>query len=184
MRFHDAPLQGLRVIEPEPHRDDRGLFARTWCREEFAAAGLPIEFVQSSVSVTAQRGTLRGLHFQRPPSHEGKLVRCTRGRIHDVLVDLRRGSPSYGRHHALELDDRSLRAVYVPPGVAHGFQTLCDDVEVLYQMTAPYAPALADGVRHDDPAFGIRWPLPVSAIHERDRSYPDFGPERAWGTAA
>lgn len=183
MRFVPTSLAGTWIVEPEPHHDERGHFARTWCAREFHAAGLPHTLAQTSTSVTRLRGTVRGLHFQRPPSGEGKLVRCTRGRVHDVLVDLRRGSPTLATHLEVELDDRSARAVYVPPGVAHGYQTLVDDVEVLYQMTAPYVPELADGVCAGDPAFGIRWPLPVAAIHPRDREWPAFDATRAWGEA-
>jgi dTDP-4-dehydrorhamnose 3,5-epimerase len=183
VRFTPSAVSGVVIVDVEPRADERGAFSRTWCADEFEAAGLPGRLAQTSVSVTARRGTLRGLHFQRPPSREGKLVRCTRGRIHDVVVDLRPDSPTFLRHVALELDDRAHRAVYVPPGCAHGFQTLVDDAEVLYAMTDRHAPELADGVRWDDPAFAIRWPERPTLIHPRDAAYPDFDAGRAWAAA-
>lgn len=174
MIFTPLTIPGAFAIEVERRDDARGYFARLWCREEFRAHGIDVEIVQASVSHNRVAGTLRGLHFSRPPSAEGKLVRCSRGRIHDVILDLRRDSPAYLRHVAVDLDDRSHTALFVPPGVAHGFQTLTDDTEVVYMMTDFYRPELADGVRYDDPAFGIRWPLAVTCIAERDRAYPDY----------
>lgn len=169
-----APIAGACIVHIRRLSDDRGFFARTWCRDEFAAAGLPAGLAQASVSHSRRAGTLRGLHFARPPSREGKLVRCERGSVFDVIVDLRPSSPTYLRHFAIVLDSEERNAVFVPPGVAHGFQTLADGSEVLYLMTEAYRPELADGVRFDDPAFAIEWPRAVSAIAERDRSYPDF----------
>jgi dTDP-4-dehydrorhamnose 3,5-epimerase len=174
MRFTATPLADAVVIDIEPQRDDRGLFARTFCRETFLAAGLPGAFVQASVSHNLRRGTLRGLHFQAPPHEEPKLVRCTRGAIHDVIVDLRRTSATHCRWFAVELSAENRRTLYVPPGFAHGFQTLVDDTEILYQMAEPYVPELARGVRWNDPAFAIDWPIAPPFMSERDASYPDY----------
>jgi dTDP-4-dehydrorhamnose 3,5-epimerase len=178
MKFSPLPIAGAWLIEIDPQADARGHFARLWCRDEFAAHGIVMEVVQASVSHNRRAGTLRGLHWQRAPSLEAKLVRCQRGRVHDVIVDVRPGSPSYLQHAALVLDSAAHNAAYVPPGCAHGFQTLEDDCEVVYLMSDVYRPDLATGVRHDDPAFGIAWPLPVSTIADRDRAYPDFDPAR------
>ena len=174
MRFAATPIDGLFEVFIEPAEDARGFFARTWCAEEFARRGLPSRFVQASVSRNREKGTLRGLHFQWPPSREGKLVRCERGAVHDVVVDLRPESPSYLQHFAVCLGQERANAIFIPPGVAHGFQTLEDDTQVFYMMTDVHAPALADGFRWDDPAFGIDWPLQVTIMSERDRAYPDF----------
>lgn len=174
MKFVPLPLAGAYLVEPERIIDERGSFARVWCGDEFAAHGIAMQAVQASVSRNAQKGTLRGLHFQWPPSQEGKLVRCERGRIHDVAVDLRPDSPTFTRHYACELDALSGRALYIPPGFAHGFQTLEDDCDVHYTMSDAHRPELAGGVRYDDPAFGIAWPLPAARIALRDRTCPDF----------
>jgi dTDP-4-dehydrorhamnose 3,5-epimerase len=177
MRFEALELSGAALVKLERLPDERGFFARSTCAEEFRAHGLPAEFVQSSISWNRRRGTLRGMHFQWPPSREGKLVRCLRGAIHDVLLDLRPAEPTYLRHHAVVLDQENRDAVFIPSGVAHGFQTLADDSEVLYQMTDFHAPALAAGVRWNDTAFGIRWPIGDDiVIAPRDASYPDFDP--------
>lgn len=175
MRFETLELSGAALVKMERHADARGFFARSVCVEEFRKHGLPGTFVQSSVSWSPRRGTLRGLHFQWPPSQEGKLVRCLRGAIHDVLIDLRPGERTYLRHLAVVLDQDNRDAVFIPAGVAHGFQTLAEDTEVLYQMTDFHAPALEAGVRWSDPAFGIRWPIEGNiTIAERDATYPDF----------
>jgi dTDP-4-dehydrorhamnose 3,5-epimerase len=177
MLFETLPLAGAALVKLQPHGDERGFFARTVCVEEFRAHGLRGLFVQSSLSLSRRRGTVRGLHFQWPPSKEDKLVRCLRGAIYDVLLDLRPASPTYLRHCALRLDDENRDAAFVPSGVAHGFQTLADDSEVLYQMTDVHAPELAAGVRWNDPAFGIGWPIDSGlVIAERDAGYPDFVP--------
>ncbi|HUO80330.1 MAG TPA: dTDP-4-dehydrorhamnose 3,5-epimerase [Steroidobacteraceae bacterium] len=178
MRFVPTPLAGALLVEVERLEDPRGFFTRTWCAREFAAAGLPDTFVQCSVSFNRRKATLRGMHFQKPPSREAKLVRCTSGGVYDVIIDLRADSTTCGQHFGVDLDARSLRALYVPPGFAHGFQTLTDDTEVLYQMTDYYAPELGGGVRWSDPAFGIRWPLADPVIVARDNEYPDFDPAR------
>jgi dTDP-4-dehydrorhamnose 3,5-epimerase len=172
--FEPTPLAGAYVVELQRRTDERGFFARTWCRNEFAGQGIDAELVQSSISYSRRAGTLRGMHFAWPPSREGKLVRCERGAIHDVIIDLRPDSQTFLQHAGVELTEDSRRALYIPPGFAHGFQTLVDDTEVLYMMTDFYRAELADGVRFDDPAFGICWPRPVTVIVERDRSYPDF----------
>lgn len=178
MRFQPLTIDGAALVSIEPHHDERGFFARTFCVEEFGAAGLPTGVVQASVSRNARAGTVRGLHFQWPPSREAKLVRCTRGAVHDVLLDLRPQSRSYLSHAVVRLDEQNHAAVFIPEGVAHGFQTLTDDTEVLYQMTDRYAPELAAGLRWNDPAFAIRWPLPASVISQRDAGYPDFDRSR------
>lgn len=172
MRFIPTPLPGAFVIETEPHVDERGLFARTFCRREFEEHGLAGSFVQCSASLNRVRGTLRGLHYQQRPAQEAKLVRCTAGAIYDVIVDLRPKSPAYRRHFGVELDAASRRALYVPEMCAHGFQTLRDDTEVFYQISVFYAPDRAAGLRFDDPALLITWPLPVTVISEKDRSWP------------
>jgi dTDP-4-dehydrorhamnose 3,5-epimerase len=175
MRFEALAIDHAFLVRIEPNADARGFFARTFCTREFAAAGLPAEVMQASVSYNARRGTVRGMHFQWPPSREGKLVRCVRGGLFDVLIDLRPDSPTYLRHTAVTLDENNRDAVYIPPGIAHGFQTLADATEVLYQMTDSYAPELAAGVRWNDPHFGIEWPITGEVvIAQRDASYPDF----------
>jgi dTDP-4-dehydrorhamnose 3,5-epimerase len=172
--FRPTSIADAHVVLLDPHADERGFFARTWCRDEFHRAGIDAEMVQTSISHNRLAGTLRGLHFTWPPSREGKLVRCERGRVFDVILDLRPVSPSFLTHFSMELDDDQGTALYVPPGVAHGFQTLVDKCDVLYMMTDFYRPELAVGVRYDDPQFGITWPRTVSTIAERDRTYPLF----------
>jgi dTDP-4-dehydrorhamnose 3,5-epimerase len=175
MRFQALSIDGAVCVHVEARADGRGLFARTFCVEEFARAGLPTRFVQSSTSFNVRRGTVRGMHFQWPPSREAKLVRCVRGAIHDIMLDLRPESPTYLRHLAVVLDEDSRKAVFIPPGVGHGFQTLVDSSEVLYQMTDFYAPELASGYRWNDPTFGIEWPIGADVvISERDGTYGDF----------
>jgi dTDP-4-dehydrorhamnose 3,5-epimerase len=174
MILRETSVAGAFIVEPEPHADERGFFARTWCAGEFAARGLAARFVQASVSYNRHRGTLRGLHYQVAPHAEAKLVRCTRGAIFDVAVDLRPDSATYRRHTAVVLDADNRLALYVPEGCAHGFQTLADDTEVLYQMSAAHAPQAARGVRWNDPAFAIPWPPADRIIAERDRRYADF----------
>jgi len=171
MIFRETPLRGAYVIELERYGDERGHFARAWCREEFARHGLCTEFVQSNVSVNPVRGTLRGLHFQAPPHGEVKMIRCVRGAVYDVAVDLRPDSPSYGKWFGVELKADNYLMNYVPAGFAHGFQTLVDDSEVDYLVSAFYSPGASTGVRYDDPAFAIDWKLPVTRISERDRTW-------------
>jgi dTDP-4-dehydrorhamnose 3,5-epimerase len=175
VRLKETPLPGAFVLEIEPHRDARGYFARTWCTSEFSGAGLPANLVQASISHNDKRGTLRGMHMQLPPSQEGKLVRCTRGRIYDAIVDLRPTSPTYLQHFAVELTADTQQALYVPPTMLHGFLTLEDETDVFYQMTGFHRPELAFGARWNDPAFGIRWPAEGNLIMaDRDAAYPDF----------
>ena len=176
MRFTETKVAGAFLIEPEPIADERGFFARTWCREEFADHGLNPELAQANISFNHHKGTLRGLHYQAAPHEEAKLVRCTRGAIWDLALDLRPGSPTYRAWFGAELTAGNRAMLYVPEDCAHGFLTLADDTEVAYQMSAPYAPEAARGVRFDDPAFGIEWPGEVVVINERDRTYPDFAP--------
>ena len=174
MIFTETTLKGAVIVDPERHEDPRGFFARTWCERECAGHGLNTRIVQCSVSVNKKKGTLRGLHYQTAPHQEAKLVRCSRGSIYDVIVDLRPDSPTFKRHVTVVLSAENGRMLYVPEGCAHGFQTLEDDTEVSYQMSAFYAPECARGVRWDDPAFGIDWPPDDRIILDRDRSYPDF----------
>ena len=179
MIFRETPIAGAFVVEPEPIEDERGHFARTFCAEEFAAHGLDPRVAQCNVSFNARAGTLRGMHYQATPYEEAKLVRCTRGAIYDVAVDLREGSPSRGRWFGVALGQDDGRAFFVPAGCAHGFQTLVDGSEVLYLMSTPYVPGSGRGVRWDDPAFGIEWPEPPPGgrtMSQRDASYPDHAP--------
>ena len=176
MRFVETKVDGAFLIEPEPIADERGFFARVFCREEFAANGLNPDLAQGNVSFNHAKGTLRGMHYQAAPHQEAKLVRCTRGAIWDVALDLRPGSPTYLAWDGYELSDANRSMLYVPEGCAHGFLTLTDGAEVTYQMSAPYAPAAARGARWDDPAFGIDWPGEVVVINQRDASYPDTEP--------
>ena len=177
MTFSETPLSGAFLIGLEPLADERGFFARTWCQREFEMHGLEGRLVQCSISVNTHGGTLRGLHYQAPPHEEVKLVRCTRGAIFDVIVDLRSESPTFARHFAAVLSPSNGLALYVPRGFAHGFQTLEDNTEVAYQMSEFYHPESARGVRWNDRAFGIPWP-PTGhrIIAERDETYRDFGP--------
>jgi dTDP-4-dehydrorhamnose 3,5-epimerase len=174
MRFERTPVEGVLIIGLEPREDERGFFARTWCDHEARAHGLEVRWVQGSISYNARRGTLRGLHYQLSPHEETKLVRCTRGSVYDVVLDVRPQSPSFGRHVAVVLNSTNRLAVYVPAGCAHGFQTLEDDTEVAYQISEIYAPGSAAGVRWDDPVLGIQWPVPSPILSDRDRALPDF----------
>ncbi len=174
MIFTAAPLPGVWVLAPERREDERGFFARTFCRREFAARGLAIEIAQASTSLTRRRGAVRGMHYQIAPDAEAKLVRCTRGAAFDAVVDLRAGSPTRGRWFALELSAAAGNQLYVPPGVAHGFQTLEDATEIHYQISAFFAPESARGFRWDDPEVGIPWPLPATVVSARDLALPPF----------
>jgi dTDP-4-dehydrorhamnose 3,5-epimerase len=174
VRFESIAIDDAGILSIERIPDQRGFFARVFCAREFSEFGLPVEFVQSSLSVNDYKGTIRGMHFQWPPSRECKILRCVRGHILDVLLDLRPDSHTYLSHAVVELSAENRDAVFVPAGVAHGFQTLEDGTEVLYQMTDYHAPELAGGFRWNDPAFGIDWPLTVCVMSERDRNCPDF----------
>lgn len=177
MRFERTGLDGLWLVHPEPSHDERGLFARVFCRDEFAAAGVPFEPLQLSVSYNHAAGTLRGMHWQSGPHAETKLVRVTRGRLFDVVVDLRDHSPTRLHWFGVELDADARTALLIPPGFAHGFITLQDATEVLYTMNSAHAPASACGARWNDPAFGIVWPARPRVISERDCHWPSFQPE-------
>jgi len=177
MIFRETPLPGAWVLEPERFADERGFFARTYSRSEFVERGLDPAVAQCSVSYNHRRGTLRGLHFQIAPHEEVKLVRVTRGALWDVIVDLRPGSPTLRKHFAVVLSTDLGNQLYIPKGMAHGFQTLEDGTEVSYQISEPYAPEAARGYRWDDPAFVIPWPEPVTVISEKDRNLPWFREE-------
>lgn len=174
MIFEALPLAGVWLVKAEKAHDERGFFARIACEREFRDHGLDARFVQSSVSFNRRRGTFRGMHFLTPPSTEAKLVRCVRGAIQDVLLDVRPGSASFLQSWQVTLRDQDHHAIYIPPGVAHGFQTLVDDSEVMYQMTDEYRRDLDCGYRWNDPALGIVLPEPVTVIAERDASHADF----------
>ena len=169
-----ARIHGARILDVEPVRDERGLFARTWCERELSALGLEVRIVQESISFNPRRGTLRGLHLQRPPHEEVKIVRCTRGAIFDVAVDLRAQSPTYLQWEGVELTAENRRAFYIPAGCAHGFQSLEGDTEVFYRISHDHVSEAATGYRYDDPSFAVSWPLPVTVIGERDLCWPPF----------
>ena len=174
MIFRETRVKGAYVVDLERRADDRGFFARAWCQKEFQAKGLTARLAQVNVSFNVHRGTLRGLHFQLPPCQEAKVVSCIRGSIYDVVVDLRRDSPTHGQWAAVELTAGNRRMLYVPEGCAHGFQTMEDNSELLYLMSEFYSPEHACGVRYNDPSFGIAWPLPVECLSEADRAWPDY----------
>lgn len=176
MKIGETDLAGVYVVQIQRIEDERGAFARIFCRREFANAGLDVDVAQANVSYNRRRGTLRGMHLQLPPAAETKLVRCTHGAIFDVAVDVRPASPNFRRWVGVELSAENGLMLYVPKGFAHGFQTLTDNAEVAYQMSEFYTPALGAGMRWNDPAFGIIWPLPVAVIADRDRDYPDLNP--------
>lgn len=174
MIFTETKLPGAFVIELQPVEDSRGFFARAWCREEFAQHGLDTRIQQANVSFNKTKGTLRGMHRQEEPFAEVKLIRCTRGAICDVVIDLRPDSPTYMQWTSVELTADNHRMLYIPKNFAHGFQTLDDNTEVTYQVSEVYTPAAERGIRFDDPAFGIKWPLAVEVISDKDRNWADF----------
>jgi dTDP-4-dehydrorhamnose 3,5-epimerase len=174
MIFTKTALAGATIVDVERREDERGYFGRTYCEQEFQAHGLPAHMVQSNVSVTHRAGTMRGMHYQLAPHAEDKLVRCVRGAIWDVIVDIRPESPTYCQWTGVELSESSERMLLVPKGFAHGFITLTDDTMVNYQVSEFYTPAAEAGARHDDPAFAIKWPVPVLSMSDRDRTWPDF----------
>ena len=171
MRFTETGLNGAFLVEIEPVEDERGLFARSWCQKEFATQGLNANLVQCNISFNNKKGTLRGMHFQAEPHPEVKLVRCTMGKVYDVIIDLRPDSATYKQWFAIELSAENRTALYVPQGFAHGFQTLADNTEVYYQMSEVYYPELARGVRYDDPAFSIIWPIDTPILSDRDKGF-------------
>jgi dTDP-4-dehydrorhamnose 3,5-epimerase len=174
--FTKTTLKDAWIIDLEKRGDDRGFFARTMCVDEFAAHGMDLEYLQQNVSVSVHKGTLRGMHFQKPPFAETKLVRCLKGAIVDIIIDLRPDSPTYMKWEAFELNDQNYRQLYVPKDFAHGFQTLTDNVEVSYLVAGKYAPAEEGGVRHDDPAFKIQWPLEPTVMSDKDKAWPAYQP--------
>lgn len=172
MKFVEAPLAGAYVIELEPLLDERGLFARTFCQKEFSTIGFHKQIVQINHSATRQKGAIRGIHYQLPPVCETKIIRCVHGKVFDVMVDLRAGSPTFMQWHGVELSKDNMHMVYIPEGFAHGFQTLTDYAELIYHHSAFYSPEYERGLRFDDPALAINWPLPACAISPKDQSYP------------
>jgi dTDP-4-dehydrorhamnose 3,5-epimerase len=178
MQYHPTPLDGAYTIDLEKHGDDRGFFARVACEKEFADHGLNGDFVQINTSLSADKATLRGMHYQLPPHGEVKLVRCLRGAIYDVILDLRIESATFGKWFAAELNADNRLMMYVPEGFAHGIMTLTDDTEIIYFVTAAYAPEAERGVRWNDPKFAINWPMPPAVLSDRDREQRDFDP--AW----
>jgi dTDP-4-dehydrorhamnose 3,5-epimerase len=175
MQFRQTGIVGAQVIDPSPYCDDRGRFMRAWCTREFADHGIAFVPVQTNLGFSVHKGTVRGMHFQVEPALEAKLVRCTRGAIFDVVLDVRRGSPTYGEWFGTELSAENGRMLYLPEGSAHGYQTLVDNTEMYYMASAFYTPSAARGVRFDDPTFQIQWPLAVSTISEQDRNWPLLG---------
>lgn len=176
MIFTETKLPGAFVVDLELREDERGSFARTWCQREFAEHSLKANLVQCNLSFNHRAGTLRGMHYQLPPAAEAKLVRCTQGAIYDAIIDLRPGSPTYAQHFGVELSAENRRALYVPELFAHGYQALTDGAEVVYQVGEFYTPGFERGLRYDDPAFSIAWPLPVSLLSAKDASWPLFTP--------
>lgn len=174
MLIRETGIEGVRTIDVAPHRDERGFFARVFCIEEFGRAGMETVYAQHGISWNERRGTLRGMHFQNPPHVEAKVVTCLRGAIHDVVLDLRPGSPTYRRHEAFTLSGVNRRRLYIPRGCAHGFLTLADDAEVFYLISDPHVPEAARGFRFDDPAFGIAWPFAPFVVSKRDLCWPAF----------
>jgi dTDP-4-dehydrorhamnose 3,5-epimerase len=174
LQFNTTTLEGAWLIHLEHRCDSRGFFARTFCVQEFAAHGLETSYPQHSISFSARRGTVRGMHYQREPHSEVKLVRCLKGSIYDVIIDIRPSSPTYRRWQGFDLSDLDGRQLYIPKGFAHGFQTLSDDVEVNYLISELYASDAACGIRFDDPSFAIAWPLAVTEISTNDLTWPDF----------
>lgn len=176
MKFNQTPLQGAFVIEVEKREDERGFFGRSWCVREYADHGLDPTVVQANVSFNKVKGTLRGMHFQTAPHEEVKVVRCTRGSLYDVIVDLRPESPTYCQWFGVELSAENYRMLYIPKRFAHGYQTLEDTVDLMYMVSTFFAPDQATGVMYNDPAFKIQWPLPVSMMNEKDRTWPVYVP--------
>ncbi len=174
MIFSETELKGAFLIEPERKEDYRGFFARTWCQQEFESHGLNSHLVQCSLSFNKKKGTLRGMHYQTRPYEEAKLVRCTKGELFDVIIDLRPNSSTFKSYFSVVLNDENRMMLYIPEGFAHGFQTLADNTEIFYQMSQFYSPDHSAGIRWNDPAFGIKWPNDTRIILERDMNYPDF----------
>lgn len=174
MIFTETKLPGAFIIELERREDERGFFARAWCKKEFEAHSLNLDWVQANLAFSKRRGTLRGLHYQIAPYEEAKLMRCIRGAIYDVIIDLRPESPTYKRWLGVELTADNHKMLYVPEGFAHGYQTLMDNTETFYQASQFYSPESERGLRYDDPALGIEWPIDVQVISDKDESWPDY----------
>jgi dTDP-4-dehydrorhamnose 3,5-epimerase len=174
MIFTETPLKGAFIVDPEKRKDERGFFARTFCANEFAAHGLKTLFVQGNMSRSVNKHTLRGMHFQTGGAEEAKLVRCTRGALYDVILDLRADSPTFGQHFSVELSEANGRQLYIPEGFAHGFCTLEDSTEIAYLVSAFYAPGKESGIRWNDPGFNIYWPSEQMEMSEKDAGYPDY----------
>jgi dTDP-4-dehydrorhamnose 3,5-epimerase len=176
LKFTETELHGAFIIELEKIEDKRGFFARSWCHDEFKTHGLTSRVVQSNISYNKKKGTLRGMHYQKPPYEESKLIRCTRGAIRDVIIDLRQDSDTYTKWISVDLTADNYKMIFVPEGFAHGFQTLSDDTEIFYQVSQFYTPGSEDGIRWNEPLFGIDWPLEVTVISEKDMNWPDYEP--------
>jgi len=172
MHFKETTIKDVWVIDPTPHEDDRGRFMRAWCSQEFSQHGIEFKPVQANMGFSIRKGTVRGMHFQEAPALEAKLVRCTRGSIFDVVLDLRRESPSYGKWYGAELSAENGRMLYIPEHCAHGYQTMEEDTEIYYMTSAFYTPSSVRGVRFDDPEFGIQWPLVATVVSEQDLKWP------------
>ncbi|MGE5682678.1 MAG: dTDP-4-dehydrorhamnose 3,5-epimerase [Bacillota bacterium] len=179
MKFTEARIKGVYIVDIEMLEDERGFFAREWCQREFSNQGLNSNLAQSSISFNKKRGTLRGMHYQIPPYQEAKLVRCVKGSIYDVIIDLRPDSSTFGEHFAMELNSENYKMLYIPENFAHGFLTLSDNTEIDYKISQFYSPGSARGIRWNDPYFNISWPSEPSVISAKDSSYPDFIPEMA-----
>ena len=177
MKFTATDIHDVFVVDLEPRGDDRGFFSRIWCEQEFDAQGLATTVKQMNLSYNKEAGTLRGMHLQRPPHHEAKLIRCVAGAVVDVVVDVRPDSPTFLRHVMVELTAKNRTALSMPAYVAHGYQSLVDDSEVMYLVDGPYAPGAEVGFRHNDPAFGIQWPVPVTELSGKDAEWPEFDPD-------
>lgn len=175
MKFTETKLKGAYLITPDFIDDERGFFARTFCHQEFQEHGLNINIVQCNISFNVRKGTVRGMHYQMPPHAEVKVIRCTAGAIVDVIIDLRPDSPTFKQWFSIELNDKNHQMLYVPEGFAHGYQTIAPRTEIFYQVSNFYHPASERGIRWDDPAFEIKWPLPVTDISKKDASHPDWG---------
>lgn len=174
LTFTELSIQDAYLVQVDPVEDERGIFARAWDKQAFDEQGLQSDYVQANISQTDLKGTIRGLHYQEPPYEEAKLLRCTRGEIWDVMVDLRRSSPTFLQWEGVRISALQYHMVYIPEGCAHGFQTLRDDSEVFYFTSATYAPNAEMGIRYDDPSIGIRWPVSITRVSEKDRSWPDY----------
>lgn len=175
MKFVETPLAGAYEVEIEPLQDERGSFARTFCHKEFAEIGFHKQIMQINHSITRRKGAVRGMHYQRPPACEAKIIRCVHGHVFDVMVDIRAGSPTFMQWHGVELSKDNMRMVYIPEGFAHGFQAITDNAELIYHHSTFYSPEYERGLRYDDPVLAINWPLPVSVVSPKDQSYTLIG---------